>query len=66
MAIRPAPAPSFTITLMQPTLVARPFHAECFVYEDERSPYVEGRTLAWRKVKQPKYREVERGFYKSP
>ncbi len=25
---------------------------------------VEGLTLAWLKVKQPTYREVERGFYK--
>jgi bifunctional non-homologous end joining protein LigD len=37
---------------------------EGLVAKDERSPYVEGRTLAWRKVKVPKYREVERGFYK--
>ena len=28
------------------------------------APYVSGRTLKWLKVKQPKYREVERGFYK--
>jgi ATP-dependent DNA ligase len=37
---------------------------EGMVAKDARSPYVEGRTLAWRKVKIPKYREVERGFYK--
>ncbi len=37
---------------------------EGLVAKDERSPYVEGRTLAWRKVKVPKYRKVERGFYK--
>jgi len=28
------------------------------------SPYVGGRTLRWLKVKQAKYREEERGFYK--
>ena len=37
---------------------------EGLVAKDERSAYVEGRTRAWRKVKVPKYREVERGFYK--
>jgi len=30
------------------------------------SPDVDGRTLKWLKVKQPKYRELERGFYKPP
>jgi hypothetical protein len=28
------------------------------------APYVGGRTLKWLKVKIPKYREQERGFYK--
>jgi len=28
------------------------------------SPYVGGHTLKWLKVKMPKYREEERGFYK--
>jgi hypothetical protein len=28
------------------------------------APYMGGRTLKWLKVKQPKYREQERGFYK--
>jgi bifunctional non-homologous end joining protein LigD len=37
---------------------------EGLVAKDERSAYVEGRTLAWRKVKVQKYREVERGFPK--
>jgi bifunctional non-homologous end joining protein LigD len=37
---------------------------EGLLTKDERSPYAEGRTLAWRNVKVPKYREVERGFYK--
>ena len=32
--------------------------------KDPESPYVGGRTLKWLKVKQPKYREAERGFYK--
>ena len=32
--------------------------------KDPESPYVGGRTLKWVKVKQPKYREGERGFYK--
>ncbi len=32
--------------------------------KDPASPYIGGRTLAWLKVKQPKYREQERGFYK--
>jgi bifunctional non-homologous end joining protein LigD len=37
---------------------------EGLVAKDPASPYRGGRTLAWLKVKQPKYREVERGFYK--
>ena len=37
---------------------------EELVGKDEASPYVEGRTLSWLKVKVSKYREVERGFYK--
>jgi bifunctional non-homologous end joining protein LigD len=35
---------------------------EGLVGKDEASPYVEGRTLAWLKVKQPKYREGERAW----
>jgi bifunctional non-homologous end joining protein LigD len=42
--------------------VARGF--EGLVAKNPDSRYVPGRTLAWLKVKQPKYREVERGFYK--
>jgi ATP-dependent DNA ligase len=34
------------------------------VAKDPESPYVEGHTLKWLKVKQRKYREQERGFYK--
>ena len=37
---------------------------EGLVAKDPASPYIGGRTLGWLKVKQPKYREVERGFYK--
>ena len=37
---------------------------EGLVGKDPESPYVGGRTLKWLKVKQPKYREEERGFYK--
>jgi len=37
---------------------------EGLVTKDPQSSYVGGRTLAWLKVKQPKYREEERGFYK--
>ena len=37
---------------------------EGLVAKDPAWPYVGGRTLKWLKVKQPKYREVERGFYK--
>jgi len=37
---------------------------EGLVAKDPTSPYVGGRTLKWLKVKQPKYREEERGFYK--
>jgi len=37
---------------------------EGLVAKDPTAPYVGGRTLKWLKVKQPKYREVERGFYK--
>ena len=35
---------------------------EGLVGKDEASAYVEGRTLSWLKVKQPKYREGERGW----
>jgi hypothetical protein len=34
---------------------------EGLVAKDPQSPYVGGRTLKWLKVKQPKYREGERG-----
>jgi ATP-dependent DNA ligase len=37
---------------------------EGLVAKDPASPYVEGRTLAWRKVKVKEYRVTERGFYK--
>jgi hypothetical protein len=30
--------------------------------KDEASAYMEGRTLSWLKVKQPRYREGERGW----
>ena len=41
-------------------------HRECerMVGKDPESPYIAGRSLKWLKVKQPKYREKERGFYK--
>jgi hypothetical protein len=32
------------------------------VGKDEASPYTEGRTLAWLKVKVPHYRKGERGW----
>jgi bifunctional non-homologous end joining protein LigD len=35
---------------------------EGLVGKDPESPYVPGRTLKWLKVKQPKYREGERGW----
>ena len=35
---------------------------EGLVGKDEASPYTEGRTLSWLKVKQPHYREGERGW----
>jgi ATP-dependent DNA ligase len=35
---------------------------EGLVGKDEASPYTEGRTLAWLKVKVPQYREGERGW----
>ena len=35
---------------------------EGLVAKDPQSPYVGGRTLKWLKVKQPKYREGERGW----
>jgi ATP-dependent DNA ligase len=38
---------------------------EGLVVKDPESRYTGGRTLAWLKVKQPKYREQERGFYKT-
>ena len=38
---------------------------EGLVGKDPESPYVGGLTLKWLKVKQPKYREGERGVYKS-
>ncbi len=34
------------------------------VAKDPESKYVGDRTLKWLKVKQPKYREEERGFYR--
>jgi bifunctional non-homologous end joining protein LigD len=37
---------------------------EGYVAKDPVAPYVGGRSLKWLKVKQPKYREEERGFYK--
>jgi ATP-dependent DNA ligase len=37
---------------------------EGMVAKDPQSPYVRGRTLKWLKIKLPKYREEERGFYK--
>jgi ATP-dependent DNA ligase len=36
---------------------------EGLVAKDPASPYIGGRTLKWLKVKQPAYREQERGFY---
>jgi len=35
---------------------------EGMIGKDEASPYREGRTLAWLKVKVPRYREGERGW----
>jgi len=35
---------------------------EGLVAKDPASPYRAGRTLSWLKVKQPKYREGERGW----
>ncbi len=37
---------------------------EGMVAKDNAAPYVGGRSLKWLKVKVPKYRELERGFYK--
>jgi bifunctional non-homologous end joining protein LigD len=37
---------------------------EGMVAKESESPYVAGRTLKWLKVKQSKYREETRGFYK--
>ena len=37
---------------------------EGLVAKDPESPYVGGRTLKWLKVKQAKYREQARGFFK--
>jgi len=36
---------------------------EGYVAKDPEAPYVGGRSLKWIKVKIPKYREEERGFY---
>lgn len=38
---------------------------EGLVAKDAASAYKGGRTLSWLKVRQPKYREIERGFYKT-
>jgi bifunctional non-homologous end joining protein LigD len=35
---------------------------EGLVGKDEAAPYLEGRTLSWLKVKQPKYRQGGRGW----
>jgi ATP-dependent DNA ligase len=37
---------------------------EGLVAKDQASPYVGERSLPWLKVKQPRYREVERGWYR--
>jgi ATP-dependent DNA ligase len=37
---------------------------EGYVAKDPESKYTGGRSLKWLKVKVPKYREEERGFYK--
>ncbi len=37
---------------------------EGLVAKDRESRYVGGRSLKWLKLKQPKYRESERGFSK--
>lgn len=37
---------------------------EGYVGKDPESKYTGGRSLKWLKVKVPKYREEERGFYK--
>jgi ATP-dependent DNA ligase len=37
---------------------------EGIVAKDPESRHVPGRTLKCLKIKQPKYREIERGFYK--
>ena len=37
---------------------------EGIVAKDPESPYAAGRTLKWLKVKQAKYREEARGFYR--
>jgi len=39
---------------------------EGFVGKDEASPYREGRTLSWLKVKVSRYREAERGWDPTP
>ena len=39
---------------------------EGMVGKNEASPYIEGRTLAWLKVKVPDYREGERGWERKP
>jgi len=39
---------------------------EGLVGKDEASPYVEGRTLSWLKVKVSRYREAERGWDPTP
>ncbi len=41
---------------------ARLNRARGLVGKDEASPYVEGRTLSWLKVKVPRFREGERGW----
>lgn len=46
--------------LSQPQVSQRGY--EGLVGKDEASPYVEGRTLSWLKVKVPNYREGERGW----
>jgi ATP-dependent DNA ligase len=55
--------------LMHATQVARPAWAEVLhrgyegmVAKDPDSKYLGGRTLKWLKLKQPKYREGERGW----
>jgi hypothetical protein len=61
-ASRMRPTTATTSGLSPPARLVFERGYEGLVGKDEASPYREGGTLSWLKVKQPRYREGERGW----